>query len=88
MPDAEQIDGRRVLPLVERDFQLAQAVRDAHPEIIADEQHRLHMPAIALPQRPHQRRLGPLAPGVQPLLELVEEKDDLALPRPPAPQQR
>ena len=73
----EEVHGGGVVPLDQRDLQLPHEPGRRHPEIVADHDDGLDAPAVALPQRLHQLGVGVLAPGVQPLLELVEHDQDL-----------
>ena len=73
----EEVHGRRVPPLDQRDLQLAHEPGRRHPEIVPDQDQALDPSPVALPQRLHQLALGRLPPRVQPLLELVQHDEDL-----------
>ena len=84
----EQVDGRGVAPLDQRDLELAHEPGRRHPEIVPDQHEALDASAVALPQRLDQLALGRLPPRVQPLLELVEHDQDLLARRQAWPRRR
>jgi hypothetical protein len=73
--------------LQERLFQLLQKPRDGEREIVAHQEQRLQCHAVALPQCFPQRGLRFAVVNVQPLLELVDDEQQLrfAGPRPLLP---
>jgi hypothetical protein len=85
VPGVEQVHRGGVLALQQQDFQLAHEARDRHPEVVANQDQGLDVPAVALAQGPDQVAVVLAAGGVQPLLELVEDEDDLPSRRQPLP---
>ncbi len=88
MQQVEEVDGGRVLALDEADLQVPHEPGRRHPEVVADHDDRLDVLAVALPQRGDQLGVLLVPAGEEPLLELVEDQQDL-LPRPqhlPPPQ--
>ena len=63
MPQVEQVDGGRVLAFDEVDLQLAHEPAGRHPEIVADQDDRLDVLAVALPQGGDQLRCSPRPAG-------------------------
>ncbi len=84
MLDAEEVEGRDVVPGDEPDFQLRREVRDRHPEIVADSKNALQPLAVALSQRAEQVAAFKVGTSVQPLFELVKHDEDLSFVRYPA----
>ena len=85
----EQVDRGRVLALDEADLQVPHEPGRRHPEVVADHHDRLDVLAVALAQGGDQLRVRLVPPGEQPLLELVEDQQDLlARPQNPPPPQR
>ena len=88
MQQVEQVDGGRVLALDEADLQVPHEPGRRHPEVVADHDDRLDVLAVALPQRGDQLGVLLVPAGEEPLLELVEDQQDLlARPQHPAPPQ-
>ncbi len=82
-----QVHQRTVLPFDQSDFQIPQKPADSKPEVVPHHDHALRPATVALPQGLHQFGVLLLLLGVQPLLELVEDDDDLLADRdalPPA----
>ena len=77
VPRIEEIDEGGVVPLDQLDFQVGQEPADGEPEIVAHQHDRLHVLAVALPQGGDQLGIFLAAPGVQPLLELVDHEQEL-----------
>jgi hypothetical protein len=73
----EQIDEPGVLPLQHPDLQRLHEPADGQPEVVAHHDEALYPAPVALPQGLHQLRALVPAPGVQPLLELVEHQQHL-----------
>ena len=90
MQEVEEVDGGRVLAFDEADLQVPHEPGRRHPEIVADHHDCLNVLAVALPQSGDQLCVLLVPPGEEPLLELVEDQQDL-LSRPqdvPPPQGR
>ena len=77
MPRAEEVNRGAIGSLKKPYFKLAHEPRYRHPEVIPYHQDTLQTSAVALPQRPSERRVFLSPVGVHPLLELVDEEDDL-----------
>ena len=84
----EEIDDGDVLIGDQVDLQVAHEPGGRHPEVVADQDDRLDVLAVALPQRGDQLRVLLAPPGEQPLLELVEDQQHLlaGAEHPPPPQ--
>ena len=74
----EEIDQGGVVSLEELDFQIGQEPADGEPEIVAHQNDCLRMLAVALTQGGDQLGAFLAAPGVKPLLELVDHEQELA----------
>ncbi len=81
MAEVEKINEGRVLALEQLNFQVRHEPADREPEIVPDQDERLQMLAVALTQGGGQLGvfLGP--PGMEPLLELVEDQEHLLAAR-------
>ena len=77
VPRVEPVDTRAVLAVRKVHVQLAQERRDRHPEIIPHDDDRLDSRAVALPERLDQFRSLRCRVRVQPLLELIENEQEL-----------
>ena len=85
----EQVDRRRVFALDQADFQPLHEPGRRHPEIIADQDDRLNVLAVALPQRGDQLGRSARPMGKEPLLELIQDQEDFCpAGAPAAPQAR
>jgi hypothetical protein len=62
-------------------FKFSQEPSHGHPEIISYHDDALHLAPIALPQGLHQISVLIFLPGVQPLLELVEDDQNFPADR-------
>ena len=84
----EEIDERDIRVRFQVDLQVAHEPAGGQPEIVADQDERLDVLAVAMPQRGNQIRVGLAPPGEQPLLELVEDQQHLLTraQHPPPPQ--
>ncbi len=73
----EEVDSRHVPVGHQVDLQVTHEPGCRHPEIVPHQADGLEVLAVTLPQRRHQvgRRLAPM--GEQPLLELVQDHEDL-----------
>ena len=77
MDQVEQVDQGGVPALDELDVQLAHEPAQGDPEVIPHHDDGLDAIAVALPQRAGQLRVAIAPTGVQPLLELIEDDEDL-----------
>ena len=77
MAQVEEIDDGDVLIGDQIDLQVAHEPGRGHPEVVAHQDDRLDVLAVALPQGGDQLRVLLAPPGEQPLLELVEDQQDL-----------
>jgi hypothetical protein len=77
----EQVHGGEVVPLDDADFQVAHEPGRGHAEVVADQGQALHVLSVALPQGLDQLGVLFRSLGVQPLLELVENQQDLEAAR-------
>ena len=77
MAQVEQIDGGEIPALQKFNFQIGEKPSHHHPEIIADHHDGLHSPTVALTKSLDQLRVVLVPPGVEPLLELVEDNQHL-----------
>ena len=84
MIGVEEIDQPRVLAFHEAESPVLHETADGQPEIVPHHDDALHPSAITLPQGLHQFRVLFFLLGVQPLLELVENKQHF-LARPECP---
>jgi hypothetical protein len=75
--EVEQVGQGRVLTLEQIDLQFDHEPRRRQPEIVSHHHHALDAPAVTLPQGLHQLRVLLFLPGVQPLLELVQDDQHL-----------
>ena len=75
----EEIDGGRVLAFEQADLQVPHEPGRRHPEIIPHHHDRLNMLAIALTKGGDQFRVLLTPPGKEPLLELIQDQQHLAL---------
>ena len=69
----------RVLAFEKSDLQIPHEPGRGHPEIIAHHHDCLDMLAIAMPKRGDQFRILLTSPGKEPLLELIQDQQHLAL---------
>ena len=84
----EEIDQGDISVRFQVDLQVAHEPGRGHPEIVPDHDDRLDVLAVALPQGGDQLRVLLALPGEEPLLELVEDQQDLLAWRErPAPPQ-
>ena len=72
MSQGKQIDGVRVLPLQQLNFQISHETRDRHPEVIPHEYDALHTATVTVPQCLDQVTGGLAAMSVEPLFELID----------------
>ena len=72
------IDRGIVAPLLDRSLHGLHEAIGGQAEVVANEHDRLHAAAVAVPQRRHQLRGGRIGVRLEPLLELVEDDDNLA----------
>ena len=79
MVKVEEINGRRVLPFDEADLQVPHEPGRRHPEIIPHHHDGLDMLAIAVTKGGDQFRVLLTPPRKQPLLELIQDQQHLAL---------
>ena len=88
MLQVEQIDEGDIRVRFQVDLQLAHEPAGGQPEIVPDQDDRLDVLAVALPQGGDQLGVLLALPGEQPLLELVEDQQHLLAraERPPPPQ--
>src|SRR5271157_2294930 len=82
----EQIDWSDVFALNKFDMEIAHEPGQGHPEIIPHHDDALDVLAVTLPKALDQFGIVLLPPGVQPLLELVENDEDLLLRPQPLPE--
>ena len=75
----EEINGCRVLPFDEADLQVPHEPGRRHPEIIPHHHDGLDMLAIAVTKGGDQFRVLLTPPGKEPLLELIQDQQHLAL---------
>ena len=85
MPRLKQIDRRAVLPLGKPYIELLQELGHGHPEVVTDNQQRLHPCAVALSEGFDQPCLLMNGVSMKPLLELVDDDQELAAGRQPVP---
>ena len=78
MPPVEEIHQGRVVALEQLHFQIREKTAHCEPEIVAHQDDRLQMLAVALAQGGDQLGILIAAAGVQPLLELVDHEQQLA----------
>src|SRR5262249_48440333 len=76
--EIEEIHRRRVISFEEPNLQLPHQHSHAHPEAVAQQEDRLKVLAVAVTKGRDQLWGRLDASGVQPLLELVEDQQDLA----------
>ena len=79
MVEVEEINGCRVLPFDKADLQVPHEPGRRHPEIIPHQHDRLNMLAIAVPKGGDQFGVLLTPPGMEPLLELVQDQQHLPL---------
>ena len=81
MTGIEKVHQGAVLSFDQADFQVAHEPAGGEPEIIPDQHHGLDMLAIAVPERGDELGVRLAPPGMEPLLELVEDQEHLPLGR-------
>jgi len=69
----EQINQRAVLPFDKPDFQFPEETTDGQPEVVPHHDEALHVLTVALPNGLHELTVEFFFPGVEPLLELIED---------------
>ena len=79
MAGIKEIHESAVLPFDQSDFQVAHEPAGGEPEIIPHHHNRLNMLAIALPKGGDQFRVLLTPLGMEPLLELIQDEQHLAL---------
>ena len=80
MRRVEQVDHLHILPQGEWYFDLLHETTERHPEVVANQQDTLDPIAVALPQRIEQLRVGAAVHLVEPLLELIDNNQQLSNP--------
>ncbi len=77
MIQVEEIDGGRVVGFQESNFKLLHEPSCSHPKIVPHHDNALHPFPIAVPQGFDQFRVRLVLFGMKPLLELVEDNENL-----------
>ena len=86
--ESKEIDRSRVLAFNKPNLQFPHEAGGRHPEIIPHHDDALHPAAIALSQSLHELGVLLLLPGMEPLLELVEDEQHFFPPECPVPAAR
>jgi len=79
MAGIEEIHRGAVRSLEQGDFQFSHEATGDEPEIVTHRHDRLEVLGIAMPKRGDELRANFTALGLKPLLELVEDQQNLAI---------